>query len=175
MQPPLIAERYLIQESQTQGIWRQHFPAGFASYAQRGHSKGMPWWSWPSRLRKNARPHVWLVLLALQGCSGKGAYWQVPPMPKASLENILATHPLELVHLDYLCQGTWERPRRECSSGNRPLYPVCQSLCHVIPDCPDKCQSSGTISLSTMGYLKSSSWIRVGTSRVIWWLISESW
>ena len=49
--------------------------------AQRSCSKGMPWWGWPSRPGANARPHTWLVLLASHGCSGKGAHWQVLPMP----------------------------------------------------------------------------------------------
>ena len=35
--------------------------------------------------------------------------------------------------------GTWER--RECSSGNRPIHPVHQSLCYTIPDYPDDHQT----------------------------------
>ena len=33
--------------------------------------------------------------------------------------------------------GTWKRPRRGCPSGNRPLYLICPSLHHMIPDHPD--------------------------------------
>ena len=52
-----------------------------------------------------------MVLFALNGCSGKGTNWKVLPVPlafkakqpKDPPENIMATHPLELVHLDYLC------------------------------------------------------------------------
>ena len=48
--------------------------------------------------------------------------------PKAPLENIVAMHPLELVHLELPVPETWERPGRECSSGDRPLFPICPSL-----------------------------------------------
>ena len=41
----------------------------------------MPWWGWSSRPGAHPRPHVWLVLLSLHGCSGKGTHWQVLPMP----------------------------------------------------------------------------------------------
>ena len=51
--------------------------------------------------------------MALYGCSGKGVHREVSPMfsfqsqtAKAPLKNIIATHPLELVHLDYLCLET---------------------------------------------------------------------
>ena len=39
--------------------------------------------------------------------------------PKALLENTVAMHPLELVHLNYLYLRTWERPGREWFSGDR--------------------------------------------------------
>ena len=49
--------------------------------AQRGCSEGMPQWGWSSRPGTHAWSHAWPVLLALHGCSGKGTYWRVPPMP----------------------------------------------------------------------------------------------
>ena len=33
-----------LWKGQTQGIWGDPLPAGFASCTQSGHSKGMPWW-----------------------------------------------------------------------------------------------------------------------------------
>ena len=70
----------------------------------------MPWWGRSFRSRAHAWSHVQQVLLVPHGCSGKRAHWKVLPMPwlkakepKAPLENIVATHPLELVHLNYLC------------------------------------------------------------------------
>ena len=60
---------------------------------------------------------------------------------KAPLENIVAMHPLELIHLDYLCVEPGERPGRECFSGDRPLYPIYPSLCNTIPDHPNNSQS----------------------------------
>ena len=54
--------------------------------------------------------------------------------PKAPLKNIVATHPLELVHLDFLCLETWERPGRKCSGNNRPFHQVCPGVCHKDPN-----------------------------------------
>ena len=42
--------------------------------------------------------------------------------PKAPLENVMATHPIELVHLDYLCLEPGDRPRGKCSGSNRPFH-----------------------------------------------------
>ena len=42
---------------------------------------GMPWWGWQFMPWANVRSHVWPVLLAPHGCPGKGAHWQVLPMP----------------------------------------------------------------------------------------------
>ena len=104
----------------------------------------MPWWGWPSSPRTNARPHVWMVLLAPHGSSGKEAHWQVLSMPyfqgqaaqgptrKHFDHTPLRAHPPWLPVL-----GTWERPRRGCSSGSRSFYLVHPSLCYTIPDHPD--------------------------------------
>ena len=61
-----------VQTSQTQGIWGDPLSVGFASHTERGCSKGMPWWGGPCRPGVHAWPHMWQVLLALHGCSGKG-------------------------------------------------------------------------------------------------------
>ena len=70
----------------------------------------MPWWGWSFGTGGHAWYHVWQILLASFGCSGKRAHRKCCPclafkarQPKAPHENIMATHPLELVHLDYLC------------------------------------------------------------------------
>ena len=55
--------------------------AGLTSCTERGCSEGMPWWGWSSRPGMHAWSHVWPVLLALHGCSGKGTYWKVLPLP----------------------------------------------------------------------------------------------
>ena len=56
--------------------------------------------------------------------------------PRAPLENIIATHLLELVHLDYLClePGKWKEGRK-CSSVDRPLPPICPGICDMVADC----------------------------------------
>ena len=79
--------------------------------------------------------------------------------PKALLENIMATHPLELIHLNYLCLEPGKDLEENVLSGNRAIHLVCANLCYTIPDCPDNCQSP--LSLSTMDYLKRYSQIRV--------------
>ena len=61
--------------------------------------------------------------------------------PKAPLKNIMATHPLELAHLDYPVSGTWEGPGRECSSSHRPFHQVCPGICHQDPNHPNDCQN----------------------------------
>ena len=58
---------------------------------------------------------------------------------KAPLKNIMATHPLELVHLDYLCLGAWERAGRKCSGNYRPFHQICPGLCHKDPNHLNNC------------------------------------
>ena len=95
--------------------------------------------------------------------------------PKALLENIVATHPLEFVHLDYMClelgKGLEENVlvvTAHFTQYTKPMSPD-PRLPRQLP------KPYGTSSLSTMGCLKRSSWVRVGTLRVSWWLISVSW
>ena len=109
-QPPVAQTGHTVQTSQTQAIWGDPLSVGFASHTQRCCSKEMPWWGGSFRSGVHARSHVWPVLLASHGCSGKGIHQKMPTMPchkakqpKAPLENIVVTHPLELVHLDYHC------------------------------------------------------------------------
>ena len=42
--------------------------------------------------------------------------------PKAPLEKIMATHPLELVYLNYLCLEPGKGSRGKCSGNNRPFH-----------------------------------------------------
>ena len=42
---------------------------------------------------------------------------------KAPLKNIVATHPLELVHLNYL-SGAWEGFGRKCSGDYKPFHQI---------------------------------------------------
>ena len=48
--------------------------------------------------------------------------------PKTPLRKIVATHPLEHVHLDYAMAGTWEGPGRKCSGDHRPFHQVCSGI-----------------------------------------------
>ena len=65
-----------------------------------------------------------------------------PKQPKAQLENIVATHPLEFVHLDYLCLRTWGRPGRECFSGDGTTFvQYAQAYVTQSQICPNKGQS----------------------------------
>ena len=57
--------------------------------------------------------------------------------PKGLLENIVAMHPLELVHCNYLYLEPEKGPEENVFSGYRPLYLICPSLCNTIPDHPN--------------------------------------
>ena len=95
---------------QAQGIRGDPPSVGLPSCPEGGCSQRMPWQGWSFGPGVHAWPHAWQVLLASHGCPGKRVHWEVSPMSwiqsqaaKIPLENIMATHPLELVHLDYLC------------------------------------------------------------------------
>ena len=95
--------------------------------------------------------------------------------PKAPLKNIMATHPLELVHLDYLClepgKGLEENipvVTDHFTGMPRHMSPVRRLLKWLL-------KPYGTSSLSTLGYPKRSSWIMDETLKVSWWLTSVSW
>ena len=94
---------------------------------------------------------------------------------KAPLKNIMATQPLELIHLDYLClepgKGLEENVLVVTDYFTRYAQPYITK-----PKLPKWLPKPyGISSLSTMGYLKRSSWIKVKTSKVSWWLTSVSW
>ena len=111
--------------------------------------------------------HAWQVLLVSHCCTDKGACQEMLSVPcfqgqaaKSPLKNIMATHPLELVHLDHLClepgKGLEENvlvvtdhftgmPRLTSQRPKPPKW------------LPKPC---GTCSLFTMGYPKRSSWIK---------------
>ena len=70
----------------------------------------MPQWGQSFRPGVHAWPHAWLVILASHGCPAMDHIRKChqclafkAKQPKAPLENIIATHPLEFVHLGYLC------------------------------------------------------------------------
>ena len=95
-------------------------------------------WPW---MASQAKEHI-------EGCC-----WCVTFKAKqqqASLENIVATHPLELVHMDYLCL--------ELGKGNEEDvlvvtdHPLCPSICHPIPDGPGNGQGP-------LGKLHSPLWV----------------
>ena len=56
--------------------------------------------------------------------------------PRELLENIVATHPLQLnpPHLFVLRASKRERKH---ASGNRLLHPICPDICNPITDCPN--------------------------------------
>ena len=54
--------------------------------------------------------------------------------PKAPLKNIVATHPLELVHLNYLCLEPGKGPEEKCSGDHRPFHQVCSGICNENPN-----------------------------------------
>ena len=57
--------------------------------------------------------------------------------PKAPLENIMATHPLELVHLDYLCLEPGKGLEENVLGDNRPFHQVCSGICYKNPNGTD--------------------------------------
>ena len=57
--------------------------------------------------------------------------------PKAPLENIMATHPLELVHLDFLCLEPGKGPGGKCSGDNRSFHQVSPGICNKDPNGSD--------------------------------------
>ena len=98
-----------------------------------------------------------------------------PKQPKAPLENIMATYPLELVHLDYLClvPGKGLEENVLVVTDNFTRYAQ-----HMLPGPkPPKLlpKPYRTSLLSTMGYPKRSCWIKAKILRVSWWLTSVSW
>ena len=60
--------------------------------------------------------------------------------PKVPLENIVATHPLELVNLDFLCLEPGEGPGRKCSGDHRPFYQVHSGICDKDANCTNDCK-----------------------------------
>ena len=148
--------------------WNARGPS-FSWFCQlyRVHSKGMPWWGWPSRLEcmldlicdQFYRPHMAAQVKEYTGKCCQCLTFRAK-QPKALLENTSLTACPPWLPVS----GAWERSTGECSSGNRPLHSVHPSLCYPIPDHTDNCQS-----------LKRSFCIRVGITSVSWWLISVSW
>ena len=87
---------------------------------------------------------------------------------KSPLKNIVATHSLELVHLDYL----YLEPGKDLEE---KVLLVTDHFTRYTQAYVTKTQTNqmmpkpyGTSSLSTIGYPKRSSWIKVETSGVSW-------
>ena len=78
--------------------------------------------------------------------------------PKALLENIVATHPLELVHLDYLCLEPGKDLEDNVLVVTDHFTQYTKPMSHNPRQLP---KPPGTIPLSTMGCLKRSSQIGV--------------
>ena len=94
--------------------------------------------------------------------------------PKAPLENIMATHTLELVHLDYLCL----EPGKGLEENVLVVTDILLDMPrHMLPGpkLPKLLPKPyGTNLLSTMGYLRRSCQIKAETLQVSWWLTSVS-
>ena len=99
-----------VQVSQAQRIWGDPLSVGFASHTVWGCSQGMPWWGRSFKSGVHAQSYCnrfyWPHMAAqakehIRKCCTCLAF--KAKQPKAPLENIVATHPLELVHLNYLC------------------------------------------------------------------------
>ena len=92
--------------------------------------------------------------------------------PKAPLENIMATHPLGLVHLDYLClePGKGLEENVLVVTGHFTRYT--QAYVTRTQTTETTAKPYGTNSLSTIGYPKRFCQIKAETMRVSWWLTS---
>ena len=66
------------------------------------------------------------------------------PVERAEIKPILCTHPMELVHIDFLTVGHPEQQTDKSNDCHRPFYPIHTSICDTKPNC-----SSG--SKNTMG------------------------
>ena len=89
--------------------------------------------------------------------------------PKAPLEVIMATHPLELVHLNYLCL----KPRKGLEENVLVVTDHFTQYAQVyVTRNLTTTKTTWASSLFIMGYPKRSCWIKVETLKVSWWLIS---
>ena len=178
MESPPTTKRCPIQKSQIQGIRGDRLSAGFASCAQRFHSKGMPWWGWSSRSGMHARSHAGPILLAPHGCPGKGTYWQVSPMPHFQSQAAQGPSGKHHGHTSLRAcppwlpvSGTQERSGGKCFSGNRSFHLINPSVCYPNPNHPDHFQNP-------MGQVHCSLWVTqkdpVG-SRWEFWKSAGGW
>ena len=143
----------------------------------------MPQWGWPFGPGAHAGSHVWQVLLAPHGCSGKGAHWEMSPMSsfqsqtaKSSSQEHCGYSSLGAGPFGFSMPGTWERPGGKCSGHNRPFHQVHPGVCNKDPNrLRQRQRPCGTSSLSTMVFPKKYSPIRDTILRVSWWLTSVSW
>ena len=120
-----------VQMSQTQGIWGDPLSVGLASWGtERGCSKGMPWQGWSFTSGAHAQIScvtgsiglTWLLRQKNTSANATCGLVFKAKQPKAPFENIMAIHPIELVHLNYLFLEPGKGPRGKCSGGNRPFH-----------------------------------------------------
>ena len=94
--------------------------------------------------------------------------------PKAPIEDIMAMHPLECVHLDYLCLEPGKGLEENLLVVTDHFTRYARHM-YSGPKLPRQLPGPyGTSSLFTMGCLRKSCQIKVITSRVSWWLTSVS-
>ena len=86
----------------------------------------------------------------------------------------MATHPLELVHLDYLCLESGKGLEENVLVVTDHFTRYAQAYVTKTQTTQMTAKPYGTSSLSTMGYPKRSSWIKAKILRVSWWLTSVS-
>ena len=85
---------------------------------------------WPG-MAKEMTQHVRKCMRC--NCFTKRAEW-------APLEPILATHPMQIVHIDFLTiESGKNRQRPQCVGGHRPVYQICAGICYHFPNCPNYC------------------------------------
>ena len=97
-------------------------------------------WAWSTCLIS------WQVLLALHGCPGKGACWEVSPMSCFQSQAAKSSPQKHHGHTSSRAgppwlsvPGTWEGPGWECSGGHRPFHQVCPGICNQDPNHPNDC------------------------------------
>ena len=95
--------------------------------------------------------------------------------PKAPLENIMATHPLELVHLDYLCLEPGKGLEENVLVVTDHFTRYAQAYVTRTQTAQITAKTLWDKYISTMGYLRRSCQIRAKPLKVSWWLTSVQW
>ena len=134
---------------------------------------------WPESEQKwsfgpgpHAGSYVWQVLLALYGCTGKGAHREVSPMFSFQSQTAKSTswkhhgHSSSGAGPPWLSMpGTWEGPRRKCSGDHRPFNQVCSGVCNKDSNHTNDCKDP-------MGQIYCPLW---ATQKDSYWLGMKFW